>query len=288
MNLRRVLLLGALALGLVASGTVDRAVGGGDGVAEAAAKKATAKKTTAKKPAGKQGGKAAARAGKGKARGKKSAKVKLCNEVKVGTGKKARMKKKCSFVKEFQGHGVRLAGLPTAPLERPSGNLWLKSDNLREEVKVQIYKDDGSYDEAALAKLDEIFRCKRTQEVRAMDPRLYDHLARISDYFGGKQIEVVSGFRFNERTSSRHHHASAMDIRIRGESIRSMYAFAESLDRGELGIGIYPRSGFIHVDYRAPGEHSYRWTDYSGPGSSEARRHKKRTGRTARAKRPTS
>jgi len=63
---------------------------------------------------------------------------------------------------------------------------------------------------------------------------------------------------------------------------------AESLDGGGMGIGIYPRSGFIHVDYRAPGEPSYRWTDYSGPGSSEARRKKSKTGRTARAKKPTS
>lgn len=268
MNLRRVLLIGAIALGLVGPG----AAGGGlVGTAEAAAKKATSKK------------KAAAKGKK-----KKVAKVKLCDEVKVGTGKKARMKKKCSFVKEFQGHGVRIASLPTEELVRPSGNLWLKSDNLREEVRVQIYKPDGTYDEEALAKLDEIFRCKRTQEVRAMDPRLYDHLSRISDHFGGKQIEVVSGFRANERTSSRHHHAAAMDIRIRGESIRSMYQFAESLDRGTLGIGIYPRSGFIHVDYRALGEQSYRWTDYSGPGSSEKARRKKNTGRTARAKRPTS
>lgn len=296
MNLRRVLLIGALALGLVAPGAVEQ---GGLGVPEAAASrgKASAASTGGKKAAagkaarGKGGKKSKETAARGKKRGKKTAKVKLCNEVKVGTGKKARMKKKCSFVKEFQGHGVRIASLSTEALAKPSGNLWLKSDNLREEVRVQLYKADGSYDEEAMAKLDEIFRCKRTQEVRAMDPRLYDQLSRIQDHFGGKQIEVVSGYRANERSSSRHHHASAMDIRVRGESIRSMYAYAESLDRGTMGIGIYPHSGFIHVDYRAPGEPSYRWTDYSGPGSSaKAKRgkNKKSPGRTARAKRPTS
>jgi uncharacterized protein YcbK (DUF882 family) len=297
-NLRRILLLGALALGLVASGSMEPRVGVGvpEAVAKGkatAAKKATgktaAKKTTAKKGAAK---KSAAKKPAAKGRGgKKTAKVKLCSDVKVGSGKKARTKKKCNFVKEFQGHGVRTAGLPTEELARPSGALWLRSDNLREEVRVQIYKEDGSHDEEALAKLDEIFRCKRSQEVRAMDPRLYDQLARISDHFGGKQIIVVSGFRFkDESNSSRHYHASAMDIRIAGESVRSMYAFAESLDRGEMGIGIYPHSGFIHVDYRAPGERSYRWTDYSGPGSSARAKAKrgKAPGRTARAKRPTS
>ena len=49
---------------------------------------------------------------------------------------------------------------------------------------------------------------------------------------------------------------------------KEMYAYAESLDAGGMGIGIYPRSGFIHVDFRAPGEPSYRRTDYSPPGSS--------------------
>ena len=57
-----------------------------------------------------------------------------------------------------------------------------------------------------------------------------------------------------------------MDIRIPGVSIHDMYNFAETLDAGGMGIGIYPTSGFIHVDFRAPGEPSYRWTDYSGHG----------------------
>ena len=67
-----------------------------------------------------------------------------------------------------------------------------------------------------------------------------------------------------ERNSSRHFHASAMDIRIRDVTIKEMYAYAESLDPGGMGIGIYPNSGFIHVDLRAPGDPSYRWTDLSG------------------------
>ena len=42
-----------------------------------------------------------------------------------------------------------------------------------------------------------------------------------------------------------------------------------------MGIGIYPRAGFVHVDIRP--EPSYRWTDYSPPGSSDmGHPHKKR------------
>jgi uncharacterized protein YcbK (DUF882 family) len=252
----------------------------GFGLAAVAPATADAKpKVSAKKSAKKTAKKSA------KKTSKKTAKVKLCSTT--GSGKTKR--KRCSFVKEFQGHGVARSTLRVEPLPAPSGDVWLRSPNVAEEARVKIYKADGSFDDEALAKLDELFRCKRTGEIRAVDPRLYEQLSRIQDHFGGKQIELVSGFRFAERSSSRHYHASAMDIRIKGVSIREMYQMAESLDGGGMGIGIYPRSGFIHVDYRAPGEPSYRWTDYSGPGSGDkAGRKKSKTGRTARAKKPTS
>ena len=76
-----------------------------------------------------------------------------------------------------------------------------------------------------------------------------------------------------------------MDIHIPGISIYDLYHFAESLDAGGMGIGIYPTSQFVHVDFRAPGEPSYRWTDYSGHGSPK--RHKP-LGRTQPARKPTS
>jgi hypothetical protein len=81
-----------------------------------------------------------------------------------------------------------------------------------------------------------------------------------------------------------------MDIRISGGSIREMYAYAESLDQGNMGIGLYPTSGFIHVDFRAPGEPSYRWTDRSGPNSGKKSKSKKKrpTNRTQPARKPVS
>jgi uncharacterized protein YcbK (DUF882 family) len=268
-KLRQFVLICALALGVA---NVVPALTG-DSVVEA---KARTKKKTKKK-----------------SRDKKHTRVKLC-EMK-GEGRKA--KRRCHFETEFQGHGVAKSTLRTDPLETPSGQLWVRAENLNEEAKVSIYKADGTLDEESLAKLDEIFRCKRTGEVRAVDPRLYEQLSRIQDHFEGKEIQLVSGFRFAERSSSRHYHASAMDIRIPGVSIKDMYAYAQSLDAGGMGIGIYPRSGFIHVDYRAPGEPSYRWTDYSPSGSSGKARDRiakklrgkhKSPGRTARAKKPTS
>jgi len=202
-----------------------------------------------------------------------------------------RGKKKCKRIAIFQGHNAARSSLRKEELTRPSGDVWLRAENLAEEIRVNIYKEDGSINQASLAKLDELFRCRQTGEVRAVRSELYEQLSRIYDHFGGKRVDLVSGFRFAERSSSRHFHASAMDIRIAGVSIRDMYAYAESLDSGSMGIGLYPNSGFIHVDFRAPGEPSYRWTDRSGPGSSnKAKKNKKKksTNRTQPARKPVS
>lgn len=197
-------------------------------------------------------------------------------------------KKKKKRVATFRGHGA--SKLRSEPLDKPSGNVWLYVENLKEEVRVNIYKTDGGFNDESLAKLDELFRCVRSGEVRAVRPELYEQLSRFFDHFGEKRIDLISGFRFQERNSSRHYHASAMDIRIKGVSIREMYAFAESLDGGGMGIGLYPTSQFVHLDYRAPGEPSYRWTDTSGPGETavKAKKKKKKTGRTQPARKPTS
>ncbi len=211
--------------------------------------------------------------------------VKECN----GSGKK----KKCRRIAVFSGHNAAKSSLRTEPLTKPSGDLWLRAENLATEIKVNIYRSDGSFDESTLAKLDDMFRCKRSNEVRAVRPELYEQLSRIYDHFGGKRIDLVSGFRYQERSSSRHFHASAMDIRIEEVSIKELYGYAETLDMGNMGIGIYPKSQFVHVDYRAPGDSSYRWTDRSPPGggsSKKAKKHSKKQsgGRTQPARRPVS
>ncbi len=179
------------------------------------------------------------------------------------------VKRQCRWVPNFQGHGVPKSKLRTEPLPKPSGDIHIWAVNFREEIKVNIYDAEGNFDDAALAALDEGFRCRRTKDHRAVDPRLYEALSIIYDHFGQKRIELVSGFRFQRNEGSRHFHASAMDIRIPGVSAKKLYQFAETLDAGGMGIGIYPRSGFVHIDYRAPGEPSYRWTDRSGGGSKD-------------------
>jgi uncharacterized protein YcbK (DUF882 family) len=198
-------------------------------------------------------------------------------------------KTSCKRVAVFQGHNAARSALRADPLDKPSGNVWLRAENLGEEFHGSIYKDDGSFDDASLARLDDLWRDTKGGEVRAVRAELYEHLSRICDHYPDQRVDLVSGFRFHERDSSRHYHASAMDIRIKEVSIRDLYNFAETLDTGKdndgaLGIGIYPNSQFIHVDYRAPGEPSFRWTDWSGHGGAK----KKSPARTQPARKPVS
>jgi uncharacterized protein YcbK (DUF882 family) len=175
-------------------------------------------------------------------------------------------KKKRARGPVFSGRLARADELRTDPLDKPSGHIELYAVNFREELDVDLYKEDGSFDEDALDKLNYLFRCKRTDTEKAIDPHLFEMLSRVYDHFG-KRIELVSGFRNQTRTSSFHFHGSASDIRIPGVSDTQLHRFVASLDTGGMGLGIYPRAGFVHVDVRP--EPSYRWVDYSPPGSQD-------------------
>jgi len=230
------------------------------GQAEARAKKSSKKPLTKAR----RGTKRVNRARRGK---KHARKTRVCT--------RRRGKRRCRWMQEFAGHRANPADLRTEPVPKPSGDLWVYSENLHEELKVNLYSHDGSYDEQALAKLDNIFRCKRSGEIRAVDPKLYEVLSSVQDHFEGRKVILVSGFRNQpDRDTSRHFHASAMDIRVDGVAFSDVYQFAQTLDTGGMGIGKYPNSKFVHIDFRAPGEKSYRWTDYSGPGGDK--KHNKR------------
>jgi len=176
-------------------------------------------------------------------------------------------KKKRSRVPAFSGRLASAGELRSEPLERPSGHIVLSAVNFKERVEVDLYQEDGSFDPDALDTLNHLFRCRRTGTEKAIEPKLFEMLSRIYDKFE-RPLELVSGFRNQERVTSFHFHGSASDIRIPGVSDKELHKFVSSLDMGGMGIGLYPRAGFVHVDIRP--EASYRWTDYSPPGKGDS------------------
>ena len=160
-------------------------------------------------------------------------------------------------------HPLRFFGgvpaiLQVLPVPAPSGDLDIEATNLGEQAHVNLYNLDGTFDAQALESLENVFRCKRTGDRRPIDPRLLEILSHVHDRYG-QRIQLLSGYRNQENTHSYHYQGAAADIRVPGVSIRALRRFVESLDRGGMGVGLYPKSGFVHVDVRPPP--SYRWVD---------------------------
>jgi uncharacterized protein YcbK (DUF882 family) len=160
------------------------------------------------------------------------------------------------------GHVVSESQLRTDPLPSPSGHVQLYSIALQEEADLEIFNDDGSYDVDELHEVDRILRCKRTDAEKPIEPRLIAILSHIYDHFG-KRIDIVSGYRNQRKQTSFHFKGSASDIRIEGVSPKKIVQFASTLDVGGMGIGLYPRSRFVHIDVRPLP--SYRWIDNARP-----------------------
>jgi uncharacterized protein YcbK (DUF882 family) len=159
------------------------------------------------------------------------------------------------------GRVVPDSELRASPLPRPSGDIRVYSINYKEELQANIFNQDGSYSVEAAKKIAHVFRCRRTGEEHEIDPRLLTILSQVNDHFGGRPIELLSGYRFQRKTTSNHFHGTAADIRIAGVRARDLRVFVHTLDAGGMGVGFYPRVGFIHVDVRpAP---SFRWIDNS-------------------------
>jgi uncharacterized protein YcbK (DUF882 family) len=176
-------------------------------------------------------------------------------------GERRLAKRRGKRIGKMIGWPVSEKALLAEPPPRPSGKLRIYSVNYKDEADVNIYNPDGSFDVHALAEINHIFKCRRSGLEHDIDTRLITILSHVYDHFGGKRIELLSGYRFQRRTTSNHFHGAAADIRIPGIDPRKIRSFAESLDAGGMGVGWYPRVQFVHIDVRPLP--SYRWIDYS-------------------------
>jgi hypothetical protein len=79
-------------------------------------------------------------------------------------------------------------------------------------------------------------------------------------HFDVPYVHLISGIR-KDRGGSRHSHGLAADVVLPGVEDEELAAFFRA--QGFVGVGTYPRSGFVHIDTR---DHSYFWIDRSSPG----------------------
>jgi uncharacterized protein YcbK (DUF882 family) len=99
------------------------------------------------------------------------------------------------------------------------------------------------------------------------DPRLISLLTAVSDHFGSRPLQVVSGFRpyspAQHTPHSNHNIGRAIDFRVVGVPNEVVRDYCRKFKN--VGVGYYPNSSFVHLDVR---ESPSYWVDYSKPGEA--------------------
>jgi uncharacterized protein YcbK (DUF882 family) len=147
-----------------------------------------------------------------------------------------------------------------APGLTPEGRTLLVLEVLNTEERLELapMRDDGGWTEADLERASHALRDPRSNQQKPIEPRVLDLAYRVQVHFQAKALRVVSAYR---RGVSKHGRGRAIDIVVPGYRDDEVARFARTF--GFVGVGLYPRSGFVHLDTRP---RSYFWVDSSGPG----------------------
>ena len=124
------------------------------------------------------------------------------------------------------------------------------------------YSAGGAYQPDALRDLNYILRDFRVNEIKPIDPRVFDLLHELGGTLETDQpFHIISGYRsphtntvLRERggaatgvaSHSLHMVGQAIDIRLPGVKLENLRNAARSLKIG--GVGFYPDLNFVHVD----------------------------------------
>ncbi len=170
---------------------------------------------------------------------------------------------------------------PYARRPRQYGHVVLESRTGR--WRGVAVRPDGSVPPSARDGFERSLASWRTGKTERIHGRLIRMVTRVSDHFGGRPIEIVSGFRPPRKEQytlrSKHNIGRAVDFRIRGVPNSVIRDFCRTLPN--VGVGYYPNSTFVHLDIR---ECSAYWVDFSGPG--EAPRYAKPSGKDPSTSKP--
>ncbi len=139
--------------------------------------------------------------------------------------------------------------------------LVLQGLNIPDRVELTARSDRGGFSAEDLDRAAHVMRDHAGNE-HPVDPRLVDMVYRIQTHFHAHEIRIISGYRTpHGGATSNHGKGRAMDLVVPGASDEEVAKLAR--EEGFTGVGVYPVSGFVHVDVR---ERSYFWVDMSGPG----------------------
>jgi uncharacterized protein YcbK (DUF882 family) len=150
-------------------------------------------------------------------------------------------------------------GLAEARARSAPRLLCLYHTHTEESLEI-VYRRERGFLKSSLRRLNHFLRDFRTDQVKRIDPHLFDLLhdlqRRCHNHDG--VFEIISGYRSPETNAllrqettgvarhSLHIDGRALDIRLRGTSLSRLRSIAVAIRRG--GVGYYPSSDFVHVD----------------------------------------
>jgi uncharacterized protein YcbK (DUF882 family) len=146
--------------------------------------------------------------------------------------------------------------------------LVLQALNADERVTLTPMSERGGFSAEDLDRAAHVLRDHHTGNEHPIDPRVVDLVYRVASHFSAAEVRIISGYRTPRPGShSNHGRGRAIDLVIPGAADEEVARFAR--EQGFVGVGVYPTSGFVHLDVR---ERSYFWVDYSGPGKKNRTR----------------
>ncbi|NIF20676.1 YcbK family protein [Candidatus Pantoea multigeneris] len=160
------------------------------------------------------------------------------------------------------GAASGLALLPASAMASLSTSrprvLTLNNLHTGETLKTEFFNGQ-TYDKSELTRLNHFFRDYRANQVKNIDPHLFDQLYLLQAMLETrKPVSLVSGYRTLATNNmlresgpgvakhSYHTKGQAMDFHIDGIALANVRKAALSMRSG--GVGYYPRSNFVHID----------------------------------------
>jgi uncharacterized protein YcbK (DUF882 family) len=147
--------------------------------------------------------------------------------------------------------------------QRP-GRVELYRVATKQRLVISLVDNRGRVRGQAPTQLATFLRPRNSTKVKPPQKRLISLLAQVSDHFGGRKVQVVSGYRLAggyTTHESRHVAGAAIDLHIEGIPNRTLCDYLRHFD--DVGVGFYPNSTFVHFDIR---DRNAYWIDVSGPG----------------------
>ena len=155
------------------------------------------------------------------------------------------------------------------PPAAPQPAIELEHLTTHATYKLRADSPGGGFSNAKLRALAQLLRCHHTGKRHSISERLIEILYATSRHYHNAKLLIVAGYRAPKiarqkgNSKSAHKRGDACDFQVAGVSNEEVRDYLQKTYH-KIGLGYYPRAGFVHVDVGR--QRDAYWIDYSSPG----------------------